>query len=454
MTHVVPEHEIPWDGSDRSVDLPASRRTRVARAQTLADVECVFKRWIRDTDLVPTRALLAAYLANQQPDGDPVWLMLVGGSGVGKTERLTALSTMADVVLESSITGPAALLSGTGRKERAKDASGGVLRKFRDGRGVLILKDFTSIIEMHGEPRAEIMAAFREIFDGRWDRSVGVDGGRTLTWIGRIGLLAGCTTAIDSAHAVLSSMGTRFALVRLRADDDVASSVLDHVGREHVMREQLRDAVRGFLAHPPGTAHPLDAETHARLAALGSYVARARSPVDRDQQGEIRLVLDREAPTRIVKMLAQLWRAGGLLGLDRSGAWEMVRRVGMDSVPKLRLVILHYLTACVTSPNTTEIAEAVEHPSRTTRRALEDLTAHGVVQRFAGGQGVADRWALTSRATDYLDRIEGTLPVLSASIDTPLLETKITNDDKTGKVGGPKTGPKATTPDEDADGVY
>ena len=84
----------------------------------------------------------------------------------------------------------------------------------------------------------------------------------------------------------------------------------------------------------------------------------------------------------------------------------MVRRVGMDSVPKLRLVILHYLTACTTPADTTEIAEAVEHPSRTTRRALEDLTVHGVVQRFAGGQGHADRWALSHRAVTYLDRIK------------------------------------------------
>src|SRR5947208_3683548 len=120
-------------------------RSRSPRRLTLAELETVFARWIPDDDLVPTRAVLAAYLANRRLDGDPVWLMLVGGSGVGKTERLIPLSVMPDVVLESSITGPAALLSGTSKKERAKDASGGVLRKLPGGCGVLMLKDFTSI---------------------------------------------------------------------------------------------------------------------------------------------------------------------------------------------------------------------------------------------------------------------------------------------------------------------
>jgi hypothetical protein len=71
------------------------------------------------------------------------------------------------------------------------------------------LKDFTSIIDMHCDARAEVLAALRELYDGRWDRSVGAEGGRTLTWEGRLGLIAGCTTAIDSAHSVISIMGTR-----------------------------------------------------------------------------------------------------------------------------------------------------------------------------------------------------------------------------------------------------
>jgi len=413
----------------------------LSTACTLAHVEKTFAHWIRDDDPIPTRALLAAYVANRKLDGDPVWLMLVGGAGVGKTERLIPLAVLPDVVLESSITGPAALLSGTGKKERAKDATGGLLRKLPAGGGVLLLKDFTSIIDMHREARAEVLAALREVYDGRWDRSVGAEGGRTLTWTGHLGLVAGCTTAIDTAHSVMSVMGTRFMLIRLHGDQDIAGSAFDHVGEERPMRDALRAAVRGLLEHLPGTAYE-KAEVRAPIIALAKYVALARSPVDRDSQGEIRLVLDAEAPTRIVKMLTQLWRASGLLGLEKPKAWDLVRRVGVDSIPKLRGSILNHLAMSVVAPSTTDIAEYVEHPSRTTRRGLEDLAAHQVVRRIAGGNGKADRWELTDQTRGWLGLL-ATVPVSSEPVDTPLsqeppppplIRTQITNDDITGKV--------------------
>jgi hypothetical protein len=318
---------------------------------------------------------------------------------------------MPDVILESSITGPAALLSGTAKKDRQKDATGGILRKVPADGGVLVLKDFTSIIDMHRDARAEVLAAFREIYDGRWDRSIGADGGRTLTWIGRLGVIAGCTTAIDAAHAVVSTMGTRFLLVRLRDDDDLAGSAFDHVGDEPTMREALRAAVRGLLDNLPGRPHDKE-PVRAQMVALASHVALARSPVDRDQRGDIRLVMDAEAPTRIVKGLTQLWRAAGCLGLEPASAWEMVLWVGLDSIPKLRRSVLDFLERRATPASTTEIAEAVEHPTQTTRRTLEDLTAHRVTVRHPGGEGHADRWALSKRTRGRLDCCR-TVPVLS-----------------------------------------
>jgi hypothetical protein len=57
-----------------------------------------------------------------------------------------------------------------------------------------------------------MLAALREVYDGRWERNVGTDGGQTLTWTGRIAVVGAVTTAWDVAHRVVSVMGDRFVL--------------------------------------------------------------------------------------------------------------------------------------------------------------------------------------------------------------------------------------------------
>jgi len=76
------------------------------------------------------------------------------------------------------------------------------------------VKDFTSILSIDRNIRTGVMAALREIHDGRWERNVGTDGGRTLSWSGRLVVVGACTTAWDQAHSVISTMGDRFVLVR------------------------------------------------------------------------------------------------------------------------------------------------------------------------------------------------------------------------------------------------
>jgi hypothetical protein len=210
--------------------------------------------------------------------------------------------------------------------------------------------------------RGRVLAALREVYDGRWDREVGTDGGQTLTFRGKCGLIAGCTTAIDKAHGVMSEMGPRSLFVRLPPADlgKIAGSALGHMGREPEMRRELKDATAGLLTHLPGQPHEVDAGVRAALIALASLVSQGRSPVHRDHQGEIDLVLDAEAPTRIIKQLGQLWCACGVLGLDRAGSWEVVARAGLDSIPKLRGAVIRYLAGRAEPASTTTVAIGVQ----------------------------------------------------------------------------------------------
>jgi hypothetical protein len=371
-----------------------------------------FKKWLYLGDVGPVLVVLATIAANRM-HGDPLWLMVVGASAGGKTEILNASSGLDHVYLAAVLT-EAALLSGTSKKEAAKGAKGGLLREIGPF-GILLLKDFTSTLSMKHEARAALLAALREIYDGSWTRHVGTDGGRMLRWAGKLGLIACCTTTIDTYHAVMAAMGERFLLYRLPEipAKRQARKALRNAGREREMRAELAAAVGGLfagLALPERQPDLSDDETD-RLVALASLAARARSAVERDgRTREIELIPDAEAPARLVQALRRLY--GGLLviGVYRDDAWPLVVKVGLDCLPKLRRSIFERLVQTDGWSTTTEIATAVEYPTPTARRSLEDLMVHGLVHRKAGGKGKTDSWTLTSRARRWHAEALGTFP--------------------------------------------
>jgi DNA-binding transcriptional ArsR family regulator len=270
---------------------------------------------------------------------------------------------------------------------------------------------------MNRDARAQLLAALREIYDGAWTRHVGTDGGRTLHWAGKVGLVGGCTPTIDRHHAVMGAMGERFLLYRLPDVDPStqAREALKHAGREREMRAELAQAISGLMA--AGRREPrqlLDVEADS-LVTLATLVVRARSAVERDGYSrEIDLIPPAEAPTRLVVVLERLLAGLDAIGLDRPGAWRVVEKAALDSVPALRFASLAFLEA-YGHADTNTIASAVNYPSSTTRRALEDLTAHGLVNCERQGQGKPHVWSLTGFAAERLATLGGTFPEKSSN---------------------------------------
>src|SRR5262249_41948961 len=155
--------------------------------------------WLLLPDEGSLLAVLGAIAANRL-GGDPVWLVLVGPPGSGKSELLAAMTGLADIHPAATLT-EAALLSGTPKREQGNGPKGGLLRVIGDF-GIIVAKDFGSVLSMNRDARSAVLAALREVYDGSWTRHVGTDGGKTLAWSGKVGLLAGCTPTIDRHHSV------------------------------------------------------------------------------------------------------------------------------------------------------------------------------------------------------------------------------------------------------------
>jgi hypothetical protein len=242
----------------------------------LVEVHTVFSRWLgRDYDLDILDAALAAAAA-EQLEGDPLWLLVVSGPGNAKTETVQALAG-AGALVTSTIASEGALLSATPQRLKSRQATGGLLRKV-GSRGLICIKDVTSILSADRNVRGPVLAAIREIYDGRWERNVGTDGGQTLSWSGRIVIVGAVTTAWDAAHAVIAAMGDRFTLIR--ADSTVArieaaTKAIGNVGHEKAMRDELAQAVGGLIGAASKTVRDLEGDETGRLVKAANIVTSA-----------------------------------------------------------------------------------------------------------------------------------------------------------------------------------
>ncbi len=415
-----PELVDPWadvpppdDETAAPADLPTNDRTGSAGSTGsaedggvgvtvlgLGEVHKVFRRWLGDeydTDVLD--AVLAA-AAVEKLGGDPTWLLVVSGSGAAKTETVAPLAA-AGAHVTSTISSEGALLSGTSRKERSKDATGGLLRKIGDT-GVLVIKDVTSVLSMNRDARGAVLAALREVYDGRWERNLGSDGGQTLTWTGRLVVIGAVTTAWDRAHEVIASMGDRFVLIRLDSTTGRTASgrhAIANTGNEVTMRAELSAAVAGVLAGVDTTVDlTLTTEEAELILALADVVTLGRTGVEHDYRGDVIDAHAPEMPTRFAKQLTQILRGGLALGMDRDHLLRIVARCAADSMPPLRLAALLDLHEHPES-RTSDVRKRIDKPRNTVDRSLQAMHMLGLLtldEEESGPNGAAVwRYSLT-----------------------------------------------------------
>jgi hypothetical protein len=358
----------------------------------------VFDRWLILRDTAPIYAVLGTVAANLL-EGDPVWLGLIGPPSSAKTEILNSTLMLPNVVQAATLT-PAGCLSGTPKKQHDKSAKGGLLRQIGEF-GIIVLKDFGSVLSMRAEGKAETLAALREIYDGSWTRHLGSDGGRTLTWQGKVGLLFGATGVIDAHYSVIGAMGDRFLLSRLAPmSKGQFARALQHQGAAtKQMRTELAEAVAHLFAGQRPEPRAISREETDRIDRIISLVVLLRGAVERDRNSrEVDAVLGAEGTARIGLALERLLAGLDTLGVDRETALGVVEAVAMDSVPPLRRRAYEYLCNAKTligfdTKSTADVARALDLPTNTVRRALEDLAAYRLVSREAGrGEKNADLW--------------------------------------------------------------
>ena len=97
-----------------------------------------------------------------------------------------------------------------------------------------------------------------------------------LHWEGKLGLVFGCTGAIDTQHSVGDALGNRFLLLRLGTAENQFAWALKHTGASiSIMRRELVASVTQLFNTPRPDPRPLDGEQRIRAAQSGDEPGRA-----------------------------------------------------------------------------------------------------------------------------------------------------------------------------------
>jgi hypothetical protein len=300
----------------------------------------VFREWLLLDNDTPVLAMLGAVAANKL-SGDAIWLGIIAPPSSAKTEMLITLANIPHTEMVGTLS-VAGLLSGTPRRQQAAGAKGGLLQKI-GAFGFLVLKDFGSILSMRPESKAELLAALREVYDGKWTRIIGADGGRTLQWSGKIGLLFGCTRVYDSYYGVISELGDRFLLCRMGPDKRQFLHAIKHANRATQMRARLIQAVTNLFATPLPPPRDINEREIAWLNDILQIAVRLRGAVKRDYRTrELEDIYGAEGAARLGKALERVLSGLDCLGVKRSKARKgrqdhRLRQRAAQSVERLPL---------------------------------------------------------------------------------------------------------------------
>jgi hypothetical protein len=352
---------------------------------------------------------LATFVANKLP-ADPLWVFITGPPSNAKTEILRAMNDHKQTKFLSSLT-PNTLISGKQEKDdQGNSVDCSLLPKLNNK--LLVIKDFTTILNLRDDAKAQILSQLREVYDGQTSKAYGT--GKFFNWEGKIGLIAAVTPVIDKHMSVNQLLGERFLHYRTSNTErfGVARRATSNMLTDDHHREKFHDAMTGFMER---FSNPFDVELieneniNHKIAALAVLCASARSGVSRDRYKQtVDYLPEPEGPARLAKQL-KLLASGlaiirGLKEIDDS-VYQVITKVARDSLPSLRLKLLDALWSLYSKKQdwytTKELAEAAGMPTTTAKLKLENMMLLELVERDREGDAETAPYIWTPSA--FLD---------------------------------------------------
>lgn len=347
-----------------------------------------FSKWLSLPNHDTVDIVAATYLANQLP-GKAVWLAIVGPPATGKTEIAQALTGCLRVHSKDGIS-TSTFVSGY-RTSKASTKKFGLLEQMQDGLPhMVVIRDFSAILQKRPEQRTEILAQLRSLYDGRFNQTFGND--VTISWEGKMGMIVCSTGQYDKEIKSLAMMGDRFLVFRQKEGN--RKGLAERASRNAEFTDKMRiDLEKAYSLlnriKLPKTV-PIDLRARQAIAEVCDFITRARSPVSRDfKTREVDEVPELEGTARVAIEISQIARGltvyHGKTRFEDSDV-ELLDSLVFSSVPHTRSLVLSGMDLKGRISGL-QLSRDVGVPKTVVSRTLEDLQLLGIINWEPGTMG-------------------------------------------------------------------
>ena len=166
---------------------------------TIDEVYNTYREWLHlpNTDVLDV--MFGTMIANRF-EGDPLWLFIVAPPGGTKTELIRSLAK-SPFTYNTSTLSSKSLISGSNITSQEHS----LIPKL-DGK-VLVIKDFTTILDMEQMERNAIFGLLRDAYDGSIAKEFGTG---SKSFVSKFGIITGVTPAIEVYTENATALGERF----------------------------------------------------------------------------------------------------------------------------------------------------------------------------------------------------------------------------------------------------
>ena len=374
---------------------------------TLAEIKEYYREvfYVEDDTILD---LLCAIAISVYTKSDSIWLLIIGAPSSGKTEFVNTLSGLEYAHQVSTMTENAFLSSMGGSVEKEKS----LLHKIGDN-GLLIMKDYTSILSLKEELRKKILGDMREIYEGHLVKASG--NGKDGEWKGKINFVGAVTDSIYLNEGDDASMGRRtIDYVMPHFSDDVrikmAKRSSRNIGDASLKRDKIKTMFAEFIEEKrkglPLILPELPEDLEDELIMIADFSTKMRTATKRDFHGNLTFAPGSELPMRMANQLTILAQVLIYLndGTLKKEHHDILIKVALDSISRQRRITLQIMAQYdrVTTPG---VAQMLNYPTKTTQQWLEDVNVlKGCSREMMGTKNV---WRLDPKFKAILVKYDG-----------------------------------------------